>query len=307
MELKQLRYFLHICEASSLSEAAHYAGVSQPALSRQIRLLEEEIGLPLLIRHSRGIVLSEAGEQLRADAVNLLKEASRIQSGLAAAALLPRGELAIGAPSSLQRYLIAPSIAQFLTAYSDVRFRVQEGTSRAARDALVSGSTDLAVLSTLEDLEPLDAIRLATEPLFLIGPRRAKLRMEDPLAIEGIVNLPLILTARPNSLRLIVDRALARRSLAAEAKVEVESLQMALNLIDMTGCYSIFPFCAIDLPLRENRITAAPIKGLHISWAIATMRERRQSTATRLFIRQLIDECERKIKAGEWPMAVLNI
>jgi hypothetical protein len=80
-----------------------------------------------------------------------------------------------------------------------------------------------------------------------------------------------------------VDRALARRGLSVEAKIEVETLQMALDLIDTTTCCSVFPFCAVDLPLQENRITAAPIKGLHISWAITTVRERRQSTGRKAF------------------------
>lgn len=307
MDLKQLQYFLRICEATSLSEAAQFAGVSQPALSRQIKLLEEELGVVLFERHSRGIVLSEAGIHLRREATNLLKDAERIRSDLAAEAARPHGEVAIGTPSSLRQFLIAPAIAHYMESYPDVRFRIREGTSRSVRNGLVAGEMDVAVLSTLEDLDPLKTIRLSSESLFLIGPRRARLRMTEAVSIKRLVDLPLILTARPNSLRVIVDRALERRGLSVEARIEVETFQMALDLIDATGSYSVFPYCAIALPLQENRITAAPIERLSISWAIATVRERRESTATRLFTDQLISECRRKIRANEWHTAVLSV
>jgi LysR family nitrogen assimilation transcriptional regulator len=130
--------------------------------------------------------------------------------------------------------------------------------------------------------------------------------MAKSTRVAAIAELPLVLTARPNSMRLIVDRALQRHNLTVEPKIEVETLQMALDLIDTTGCYSVFPYSAIDLPLRESRITASSIEKLNISWTIATARDRYESAAMRLFADEMIAESRRKIRDSEWLSAVSN-
>jgi LysR family transcriptional regulator, nitrogen assimilation regulatory protein len=306
MDFKQLEYFLKVCAAASLSDAAYSSGISQPALSRQIKLLEDELGVQLFERHSRGMVLSEAGLRLQPQAENLLRDAERIRTDLAAESATPRGELRIGTPGSLRRFLVTPALVRFMAKYPDVRFKIHEGTSRAVRDTLMNGGIDLAILSSQEDLEPFRTRRVASESLFLIGPRKVQLSMNKPVPVTVLAGLPLVLTARPNSLRVIVDRALQRHDLSVDAKIEVETLQMALDLIDTTGCYSIFPYCAIDIPLQENRITASPIEKLNISWTIATVRDRNETTAVKLFIDEMINESRRKIQNSEWHTAVLN-
>jgi LysR family transcriptional regulator, nitrogen assimilation regulatory protein len=306
MDLKQLQYFLKVCDAPSLSDAAYTAGISQPALSRHVRMLEEELGVILFDRHPRGMALSEAGERLRESAVALVREADRIKADFAAATDQPRGVLSVGTPSSLRRFLITPVIAKLSEAHPALSYRIHEGTSRGIRDSLVHGRAEIAVVSTLEDLDPFKAKRLVSEALFLIGPRKAQLQLDQPVPARELARLPMILTSRPNSLRMIVDQALARHAITSEAKIEVETLQMALDLIDTTGGYSVFPYCAIEIALRENRITASPIEKLHISWAIVSLKERRQSTAVRLFSSLVIDECRRRVTSGEWHTGVLN-
>lgn len=130
--------------------------------------------------------------------------------------------------------------------------------------------------------------------------------MAKPVAVSILPTLPMVLTAPPNSLRTIVDRALQRLDMLVDAKIEVETLQMAMDLIDTTGCYSVFPYCAIDIPLRENRITASPIERLGISWTIATHRDRHETPAAKLFSHEIIKEARRKIEVGEWHTAIPN-
>lgn len=306
MDLKQLEYFLKVCVATSLSDAAYSCGISQPALSRQIKLLEDELGIVLFERHSRGMVLSEAGLRLRPQAEALLREAERVRQDVASESTKPRGELRIGTPSSLRRFLVTPALVHFIEKYPDVRFHIHEGTSRSVRDTLMAGGIDLAILSSQEDLEPFRTQRVASEALFLIGPRKAHLSLEKSVSVAQLPTLPMVLTAPPNSLRTIVDRALQRLDLKVDAKIEVETLQMAMDLIDTTGCYSVFPYCAIDIPLQENRITASPIEKLGISWTIATHRDRRETPAAKLFSNEMIEEARRKIQAREWRTAKLN-
>lgn len=306
MDLRRLDYFLKVCAAESLSDAANSAGISQPALSRQIRLLEEELGVSLFERHSRGMNLNELGLRFLPRVEALLREAECLKTDVAAEAVRPRGQLRIGTASLLRRFLVTPSIVRFLSRYPDVGFKIHEGTSRTVRDSLLAGTVDLAILSSLENLDPFRTRRVASEALFLIGPRKGYLSMAKPTRVAAIAELPLVLTARPNSMRLIVDRALHRHNLVVEPKIEVETLQMALDLIDTTSGYSVFPYSAIDLPLRESRITASPIEKLNISWTIATARDKHESAAIRLFADEMIAESRRKIQDSKWLSAVSN-
>jgi LysR family nitrogen assimilation transcriptional regulator len=306
MDLKRLEYFLLVCSTSSLTDAASLAEVSQPALSRQIKLLEDELGVSLFDRHSRGMVLSEAGMRLRPQAERLLRDAELIRSGLATETATPRGELRIGTVSCLRRFLVVPALVRFMTQYPNVHYRLVEGTSRSVRDLLMAGVIDLGILSSTEELESFNTKRVASESLFLIGPHESDLSTHKSTSVAAIAGLPLALTARPDGLRVIIDRAMARQNLSVAAKIEVETLQTAMDLIDIAKIYSIFPYCGIDRSLHDGKISASPIEKLHISWIVATVRGRYESRAAKLFVDGLIQESRRKIIGSEWHTAVSN-
>jgi LysR family transcriptional regulator, nitrogen assimilation regulatory protein len=305
VDLRQLQYFLQVCDANSISGAAKHAHVSQPALSRQLKLLEEELGTPLFQRHSRGIAFTDAGLILRDKATKLLEAASRIRSDIMSSASQPHGVLAVATLSSLREYLIAPSLAAFSVKHNKVCFRILEGTSLAGRDAVATGNVDVAFVSTHEDLGSLGMRRLLTEQLFLVGHADAGLSRDRSVSVSALSGSNLILTARPNSLRVIVDRALQRMNVKAHVAFEVGSLEMAMHLVQLRQGFSTFPYSAVEGYYRRGLVCIAPLKNLFISWALAYSLERRLSTAARLFIDLATDYARMRVTAGNWPTACL--
>lgn len=305
MDLKQLQYFVQVCDANSISEAALQVHISQPSISRQIRLLEEELGVSLLERRSRGIVLTDAGVALRDRAIGLLEEAARIRTDLVTSVSVPHGILNVGSVTSLRNYLIAPALAAFRGKYDAVTCRIIEGTSRAGRDAVVSGAADVAFVSTLEDAGSFGSRRLLTEQLFLVAHRSRGLKIDAPVEIDELFGAELILTSRPNSLRVIVDRALRHANGRGRVVLEVGSLDMAIQLVGLGLGLSVFPFCAVDEFYRRGVISIAPIRNLSISWALVYSMERRLSVAARLFMDVTVEELMKRVRSGDWPTAEL--
>lgn len=306
MDIKQLKYFLHVCDARSMSDAAYAAHISQPALSRQIRLLEQDLGVVLFERHARGITPTEASHRLRSEAIRLVRDADRIRETLSADANRPRGSVSIGTPSSLRRFLIGPAIGSVRDDHPDLHFRIREGTSRSIRDLVRSGEADVAVVSTLEELAPFDVMPMLSESLFLVGSPGSLSGEDQHIDLRMLAGLPLALTPSPNSLRVVIDRALSRRKLRAETAVEIESFEMALELVRRGGLHSVFPYCALHDAIAAGTIEARPIRGLAISWVAITARDKGVSAATSILREALLSRAVDLVADGTWQTATLH-
>jgi LysR family nitrogen assimilation transcriptional regulator len=306
MDLRRLRYFLAVADSAGLSTAAAKANISQPALSRQMHLLEEELDVKLFERLPRGIRLTEAGMRLQQLAATLVRQAQNMRSELRGAAKEPSGNVILAVPPSLRHMITIPISTKFLSTYRDVTLTVLEGASRPMREALAEGAADVAVFSRGETVGRFEWQPLVTEALCLVGPRRAGLTLGRPVALEKIVDLPMVLAPLPNSLRRIVDRALARANLVCRPALQVESVSLMIDLINGGFGYTILPYCGIDRLLRTGRVSAARLKQLDISWVVATSGERRVTTAARTFADLIAGEAKRLVDTGEWKLARWN-
>src|SRR3954465_12096206 len=183
IELRLLRYFAVVAGELPVGHAAARLYISQPALSQQIRALEDQVGLPLFVRHPRGVALTEAGEALLREARDVLERSERLERTVED---LRRGateslRIAVppGAPSTLLPELLAPLRSQ----RPDARVEVQELTTPEQLEALHAGSIDLGLVR-----EPVDDSRLARRSL-LVEPRGVCLPAAHPLAQKACVSL----------------------------------------------------------------------------------------------------------------------
>jgi LysR family nitrogen assimilation transcriptional regulator len=240
---------------------------------------------------------------LRDRAAGLLRDAERVAAEVGAAATEIRGEVAIGVVSSLRGFLVAPAVAAFLRTHPAVRVRVLEGTSRAMREALAEGRADLAVIAVREEAAPLVLRSFASEPMLAVAPPDARLRLDQPLAPSDLSGRALILTAPPNSIRTVLDAALARVGANAVVRAEVENAATAVDLIRLGVGWSVFPYSAVARALADHEVTAAPIARLSIGWGLATARERRPSAAAAALAAVVERLALDLIGDGRWPTA----
>jgi DNA-binding transcriptional LysR family regulator len=183
IELRLLRYFAVVAEELHVGHAAARLFISQPALSQQIRALEEQVGVPLFIRHPRGVELTEAGEALLQEAREVLSRADRLEATVEE---LSRGHttgLRVGLPPGLPPGLLPDLIAALREKEPDAGVEVRELTTPEQLTALGDGSLDLGLVR-----EPVDDARLARRTL-LVEPLGVSLPADHRLAERSALTL----------------------------------------------------------------------------------------------------------------------
>lgn len=305
MDLRQLEYFVRIAEAGSFSAAAARVRISQPALSRQIRLLEEELGRALFERHGRGVRLTEAGTALLNRAGYYLRQISQIRDELTAAADEPAGELSVAVFPSLRDMLTVDTVVEFRELYPNVVLRLFEETTRTIRDGLLDGRYEIGLLSGQEVDQAVAFEPLVSEAIVLAGPPDSPLAWERGVTPAELAAYPLIVSAIPPRYLAGIDRMTAQAGLRTNVAIAVNSL-VVTDLIARGQGYGVLPYCAVHAPLRRGLVRAAPIRNLRVSWVIANLRERRLSVAARRFRELMQARRTRMIEAGDWPTATAD-
>ncbi|MCW2239907.1 LysR family transcriptional regulator [Azospirillum canadense] len=263
MDFRQLGNFLHVAELQSLSRAASVLRVAQPALSRQIKSLEEELGVQLLQRHGWGVTPTPAGRVLMEHARRVLKEVGAARDAVQAYQMEPSGTVTFGTPTSLGSVMLPGLAARFRRQAPKVRLHLVEGFSASIHEWVLSGRLDLAVLYETKTMGSLATTPLLEESMVLLGPAgRFGPGSEVGLAeldLAEVAGLGLILPARPHRLRLLVDQAFAERDLASEPILEVDALPALIELVRMGEGCTLLPFSCVSALMEEGRLSAAAV------------------------------------------------
>ncbi len=304
MDLSKIQYFFAVIEHRTLSSAAQALRVSQPTLSRQMQALEADFGTPLFIRHGRGVAPTEAGKRLHEGLQGFERRLRTLKDDVTAASIEPSGEVAFGIPPSPRALLAVPLIKNFCNAYPRVSVRVSEETSGELRDLVANGVLDLAVTNLDEPMRGVSAQALGCEQMLLVGPRHAKLSMRSEVSIDKLANLPLILTTRPNSLRLTVEAGLSRRGLRPNIRIEANTLPLMTDLVSAGLGYTVLPSCGVALLLKNKRVSASPITDFRITWMLARPKDRSLGLAAERFCSMLSEMAREKINEKIWQQPI---
>jgi LysR family nitrogen assimilation transcriptional regulator len=302
-DIRKIEYFLAVVEHRSISAAAESLRISQPTLSRQISALERQFDAGLFVRHGRGVLPTEAGKRLMEGFRGLERQLRSLKDDVADAARQPGGQVALGVPPSPRMLLGMPVISRFCGAYPQVALRISEETSGDLRDLVASGEIDLAITNSEEPAKGLVTEPLATEPMLLIGPRSARLSMQTHIALSRAADLPLVLTAMPNSLRRLVERGMNRHGLQPRLRIEANTLPLMTDLVEAGLGYTILPSCGALSLVNSGRLSASPLQGLDITWTIARSGNRVLSVSAELLLALIRDVVAELAGSASWPMA----
>lgn len=300
MDLQKIRYFLAVMEHRNLSNAAQALRVSQPTLSRQMQALEHEFDTTLFVRLGRGVAPTEAAKRLHDGFQGFERQFRTLKSDVAAASVEPAGEVAFGIPPSPRSLLAIPLIAHFARTYPRVTVRVVEETSGELRDQVAAGVLDLAVTNLDEPMRGVAAEPLGRERMLLVGPPDARFPKRGDVPMTRLAELPLILTTRPNSLRLAVEAGLSRCGLRPNVRIEANTLPLMTDLVIAGLGYTVLPACGVRTLLNKHQVRAAPIAGLFITWLIAKPKSRSLGFTAELFCEALRGIADQQIAQKVW-------
>lgn len=259
MDLKQLRTFLHVAETGSFSLAATRLNVTQPALSRQIRLLEEDAGAPLFIRTGRGVRLSEAGEKLLPRARIISEEMERLKMDMTAFAGTISGEVRLGLPPSVGSVLAGPVVEKFRTEFPNVHLRVTQLLSGGLQEALLNGRIDIGILFEGNVSPSLRSEALWSEQLYFVTSPTEPWTSKDHVTFAECLLEPFILPGTKHGLRDILDKAAAKIAKKINVVIEADSLSVHTELVCRGLGSTILSYEACKTHIEAKRLIALPL------------------------------------------------
>lgn len=236
IDLKQLRYFVHIAEFGSFTQAADFLDIAQSVLSRQIRKLEVDLGQNLLVRNGRGVSLTESGTILLEKARFILHELSQTYEDVTSEYYA--GNISMGLPSTLARFFAVPVIKDFHELLPNANLIITETLSASIEDQIISGKLDMGIVHNPENTSELELSLLAKENLFLLTPKNVQPDYSAKgVTLKEAAQCPLILQSYPNRYRLLIDRQMARISTKPNVILELNSTYTILELVaEGMGC-----------------------------------------------------------------------
>lgn len=302
MEIKQLRLFLAVAQTGSFSKAAIQLGAAQPMLSRQIRCLEQEMGIDLVYRNGRGAVLTEAGKILADRASSIIESVSDATSTLRAMQSIPIGEVVIGIPPMIGTVLTVPVVDRFRAEFPKVSLRIVEAFSGHVMEWLAGARLDVAVVYNVTRTSVLSAEPLLEEDLLLVTSSSSQPPAQDAVPARMLANVPLVLPSQPHGLRSLVDHFLADLGLKPDIVLEVDGYSAILRLVEHGVGATILSHAGVQALLREKRLCAWPIVEPPMSGQlyVATSTQRPVTVVTRALARIVRQEAQALVAAGVW-------
>ena len=249
MDLKQLNTFVRVAELGSFTKASIVLSAAQPALSKQIRKLEVELGQTLFSRHGRGIVLTEEGALLLEHARGIIEQVGRARHALTAIKESPLGKVVIATPAVTGKAMTTGIITTFRQRFPKASLEIIEGKSRFITEWLLTGRIDIAILydppaSPLLEITPLMSHELS---LFSLAGKTLVPRGK-PVQFRDLGRFPLILPGHPHSIRTLVETEAAKAGVQLNVVLEVDGASFILELVQQGHGYTILP----DFSLRRS-------------------------------------------------------
>lgn len=257
MDLRQLESFVAMADTGSVSRAATALHLSQPSISRQLGLLETDLGQRLFERHGRGVRLTPAGQTLLAHARTLLEGARQARQQLQDMGDEPSGRVVVGLPHRVASGLCVPLVERFRHKLPKAMISISEGLSLSLREDLLQGRIDLALLFDPAPTPLIVDEALMRERLILVAPTGTVLKPR--LTLSELSAWPMILPAAPNPIRSLVDAVLLPRRIGLQIVAEVGAVHTALALVEHgVGC-SILPQSALLMARQDHPLPTALI------------------------------------------------
>lgn len=260
--IQNLRTFVRVLEAGSLTRAAEDLHLSQPAVSKQLKALEAEFGSRLLVREHRAIRPTAGGEALYRYARRVLALYDQARAAVAELEEPGRGEVGVGAVSTVALFTLPPVLLAFTRRYPHVRLHVRIGDIRETVGLVRRGEVGLALVTVPVEHPELFSVPLFEDPVRLVAaPARAR-RLPDPLEPEMLAELEFISYQTPSRFRTFVDGMLEQRGIIPAVRMEFNSHEAVKGMVKAGLGVAMVPESVVREDLARGDLVALTVRGL---------------------------------------------
>ncbi|MCM3627749.1 LysR substrate-binding domain-containing protein [Paenibacillus glycanilyticus] len=288
MELRQLEYFVAVCEELHFTRAAEKLRISQPSLSQQIRLIEHEAGMPLFDRIGKKISITEAGSILLKHCYNVFHELEQAQAALNELQGLKRGTLKIGALHSVMNQLLPSAIKNFHAHYPQIELALSGLRHGEIIEKLLHNELDIGIVYLPVEHEELHVAHLYDEALALAVHKDNELAGLSEIKLASLQDVPMVMLQNPYRLRQFLDGLFREHRICPKTVMELNALDAMISMVDAGAGAAILPLSYLQR-LKQPAIRIIPIADpvLSVQIGIAYRRNKYLCAASKVFIEHI--------------------
>ena len=304
MDLRQLRTFSCVAELGSLSKASDTLRVAQPALSRQIKLLEHELRAELFTRNGRGMVLTDAGRLLLARTAGIVRQIDQVRDEIQSAGGPPSGRVVLGLVPTVSCVISARLARRTVDKYPGISLCIVESYSGHLMEWLHRGEMDLALIYGPSSDLHLTVQSLGRDTIVAVGPRGSGLAQKKQVDIGWLLRQRLVLPSHSHGLRALIEHAAAKKKLKLDVKLEADSFRVLTSLVEEGLGYTLLPPSSVRNEVAAGRLeTAAIAKPAPMrELTLASPIDHPGSTAITLITELIRDELSACREEGLWDI-----
>jgi LysR family transcriptional regulator, nitrogen assimilation regulatory protein len=296
MELRSLHYFVRIAELGSITRAAAHLHIAQPALTRHVQRLEDELEVTLFTRANRGVRLTEGGQKLLESAQRILRDLERAGDEIRAHKAHPSGKVVLAVTPTLCPVVVPELFARMRRHYPMIELKVVHAGMVRLEEFLVDGRVDMALLSEMSKSRLIRSTRLAEEEMVLVTRPRA--RLQGVVSPEELSRTPLILG---DGLRAAMETLLAGRGIELQVEIELNDHETIRLMVQQGVGASILPHSSVHRECARGLAEAHRIteEGLFRTLALGVAVNRGASSAREAVV-EIVAQVLSNIETEGW-------
>jgi LysR family transcriptional regulator, nitrogen assimilation regulatory protein len=302
IQLRELRYFVHVAELKSFTRASVHLRIAQPALSRQVRKLEDDLGVQLLVRTAHGVELTDAGMLLLERSRSILRQVSQTLEDVREQAGSVSGTITLGVPPAAGELLVPGVMTALAETHPLLRVNVVEGFSGFLYERLIKQEMNVALLHNPPPHRDVDTHPLLVESMYLIGPAARRGGNPPAQELSELSGIPLILPARPHSLRLLAEGMYEEREMDFNLRHEVDGLNLIRALVANGQGYTFLTYGSVHYQIADGRLSARRLEDPELSWSLtlASLADQRKSRVLMTVLEIIHAQVHELVDSGLW-------
>ncbi|WP_167591740.1 LysR family transcriptional regulator [Jiella endophytica] len=259
MNLKQLQYFVTISEACSFTHAAEQLGVAQPALGQQMRKLEDELGVKLLRRHSRGVDTTEAGVLMLEHARGILAQVDAASASLRDFTSRPRGRINLGLTTMMSGMLAGPLIRRAADELPGVQLCLVEEMSSMLMEWVAEERVQIALAFNVASVPGLRWEPVLQESLYFVESAEMGKTNGGTIRFAEVAAHRLVVPASPHSIRALIEEKSREAEVTLDIAYEVHAVSTVRDLVSQHMAATVMPYGAARQEIESGRLIAKRI------------------------------------------------